>query len=340
MTALTEFERLEAQGSWRETPAARLREVVVSLGDATLMLKDPASEHPLAHWSLPAVIRLNPGKIPAIYRPRSDGSDEVLEVDDPLMIAAIERVHRAIQSRRAHPGRLRGGLFLLAAVLMAAVTVIWLPDAIIRHAAKVAPPAQTRAVGQAVLADIALSTGAVCERRSGQAVLDWIAPRIFDEESEIHVVPSPVNGARRLPGQIYVLGNDMLLNANGPEAAAGHLIAAQMAVSDHQVLLDTLKFAGARAVLRLLTFGALPENALRGYGEQLLQESAPEPENPALLKAFAQREIPSEPYALTLDPTGKSVMELIEADPFRNAPAPKSWLNDQQWLALQQICAG
>lgn len=340
MTALTEFERLEAQGSWRETPEARLREVIVSVGEATLTLSDPKSERPLSHWSLPAVIRLNPGKQPAVYSPNPDGPDETLEIDDPLMIEAIERVQRAIASRRAHPGRLRGGLTLLAALLMAAAAVVWLPDALTRHAARIAPPAQAHAIGKAVLADITRSTGAVCERSSGRAVLDWISPKLIAEEAEIHVVPAPVNGARRLPGQVYVLGNDMLLTAPGPEAAAGHLIAAQLAVPDRALLLDALEYAGTGAVLQLLTLGTLPRDALRGYGEQLLQRPAPAPQDERLLEAFERKGISSTPYARSLDPTGTSVMKLIEADPFRDAPPPKPLLNDQQWLALQQICAG
>lgn len=340
MTALTEFERLEAQGSWRETPEARLREVVISVGDATLTISDPKSDRPLSHWSLPAVTRLNPGKVPAIYSPRADGPDETLEVDDPLMIDAIERVERAIASRRAHPGRLRGGLMLFAALAMAAAAVVWLPDALTRHAAKIAPPAQARAIGQAVLADMTRSTGSTCERSSGRAVLDWIAPKLIAEEAEIHVVPSPVNGARRLPGHVYVLGNDMLLTAPGPEAAAGHLIAARMAVSERELLLDALEFAGTGTVLRLLTLGTLPDGALRGYGEQLLQQTAPAPDDARLLDAFSDKGISSEPYARSVDPTGASVMALIEADPFRDAPPPKPLLTDQQWLALQQICAG
>lgn len=340
MTALTEFERLEAQGSWRETPDARLREVIVSVGDATLILSDPKSETPLSHWSLPAVARLNPGKLPAIYSPRSDGPDETLEVDDPLMIDAIERVHRAIASRRAHPGRLRGGLFVVAALAMAATAVIWLPDAMIRHAASIAPPAQARAIGEAVLADITRSTGAVCERASGQAVLDWMTPRLIEDKAAIRVVPAPVNGARRLPGNLYVLGSDMLVSSPGPEAAAGHLIAASMAVTDLQVLQQALDYAGAGAVLRLLTLGTLPADALKGYGEQLLSKPSPNPEDEPLLAAFAQKGVPSEPYARSIDPTGESVLGLIEADPFRISGPPRSLLTDPQWLALQQICAG
>ena len=40
------------------------------------------------------------------------------------------------------------------------------------------------------------------------------------------------------------------------------------------------------------------------------------------------------------EPTGASVLPLIEGDPFRSATPPKPLLTDQQWLALQQICAG
>lgn len=65
MTALNQYERLEAFGVWRETPKAQLRDVVVSFGDATLILTDPRSNVPLTHWSLPAVTRLNPGAMPA-----------------------------------------------------------------------------------------------------------------------------------------------------------------------------------------------------------------------------------------------------------------------------------
>lgn len=340
MTALTEFQRLEAQGSWRETPDARLREVIVSVGDATLILSDPKSEVPLAHWSLPSVYRLNPGKTPAIYSPQADGQDEVLEVDDPLMIKAIERVHKAIATHRAHPGRLRGGLFLMAVVAMAIAAVMWLPDALVRHAAKIAPPAQSRAIGNAALEDIARSTGAVCTRSSGQAVLDWLAPKLLDEEAVIRVVPSPVNGVRRLPGEIYVVGTDLLLTKSGPEAAAGHLIAAKLAVNDHELRLDALEFAGPRAALQLLTLGDLPAEAMKGYGELLLSEQTMPPADDLLLKTLAEKKIPSQPYALTIDPTGASVMALIEGDPMRNAPPTRPLLTDEQWLALQQICAG
>lgn len=340
MTALTEFERLEAWGSWRESPEARLRDVVVSVGDASLILHDPKSEVPLAHWSLPAVKRLNPGKVPAIYSPCGNGPDETLEIDDALMIEAIERIHKAIAARRAHPGRLRGGLLVAAVLGMGAAAVIWLPDALIRHATKIAPPAQARAIGEAVLDDITRSTGAVCDRKSGQAVLDWIAPRLIGDGATIRVVPGPVHGARRLPGGLYVMGSDMLAGSPGPSAAAGHLIAAQMAGNERQIMQDALDYAGIQPVLRLLTLGSLPARALEGYGETMLTKAPSLPPEQDLLAAFAEKGVSSEPFARSIDPTGASVLALIEADPFRTGPRPRPLLTDQQWLALQQICAG
>lgn len=340
MTALTEFQRLEAQGSWRETPDAQLREVIVSVGEATLVLSDPKSDRPLTHWSLPAVTRLNPGKMPAVYAPGSQRADETVEIDDPLMIDAIARVQRAISLHRTHPGRLRGALTILTLVAVLAALVFWLPDAIIRHAAKIAPPAQARQIGQAVLSDIENSTGKICTRKSGQAVLDWLSPRLVDGKSHLRVVPGPLNGALRLPGDLYVLGGDLLVSAPGPEAAAGHVIAASLASDDREVTLGALQYAGLGAVLRLMTLGDLPSDAMAGYGEKLLSRNPPRPDDAALLEQLAQRGLGSDAYARTIDPTGAAVPELIENDPARTAPPGPPLLTDPQWLALQQICAG
>lgn len=340
MTALTEFQRLEAQGSWRETPDARLREVIVSVGEATLTLMDPKSDRPLSHWSLPAVVRLNPGRLPALYTPHASAADETVEIDDPLMIEAIERVQRAIASHRAVPGRLRGVLMGLALIAMIGGLVVWLPDALIRHAARIAPPAQARTIGLAVLADLERGAGMVCRRNSGQQVLDWITPGLLGQEALVQVVPGPLNGARRLPGDLYVLGADLLAASPGPEASAGHLVAASLAQQDDQARLQALRHAGLMAALRLMTLGTLPRDAMAGYGAALMAQEGPRPDPAALPPAFAERGLSTEPYARSLDPTGASVMALIEADPIRAGTPPARLLTDEQWLALQQICAG
>jgi len=64
MTALKEYARLESGGSWQETPEQPARDVIVSFGDATLVIAD-GEGLALSHWALAAVTRLNPGERPA-----------------------------------------------------------------------------------------------------------------------------------------------------------------------------------------------------------------------------------------------------------------------------------
>ncbi len=103
MTALREYERLESLGLWRESDAAQRREVVVSFGAASLVLSDK-NDTPLTHWSLAAVRTLNKGEVPTLYAPDKH-AEETLEIDDPHMIEAIDKVRDSIRTTRTHPGR-------------------------------------------------------------------------------------------------------------------------------------------------------------------------------------------------------------------------------------------
>jgi hypothetical protein len=48
--------------------------------------------------------------------------------------------------------------------------------------------------------------------------------------------------------------------------------------------------------------------------------------------------VASTPYARAVDPSGESVLRLIEADPFAQEAAPPL-LKDGDWISLQAICA-
>lgn len=276
MTALNQYQRLEASGQWRETPTGALREVVVSFGDATLVLADPRSDMPLAHWSLPAVIRLNPGEMPARYAPAPEDA-EMLEVDDALMIGAIEKVHRAIEASKPARGRLRGGLTLGAIAAMLVTGLFWVPPALVRHAADIAPPAQRAEIGRMILDEIERSTGSACSRPAGDMVRGRLAARLIGPDAEIAVLPAVLRGARRLPGPITVIGEDLVEGQVTPEVAAGHILAAQAAALENDPLLDALRYAGPRATFHLLTKGSLPRAALAGYGEALLARAPSRP---------------------------------------------------------------
>ena len=145
MTALNKYQRLECSGLWRAGPTAQRRDVTVAFREATLVLADPRSEQPLSHWSLPAVQRMNPGGSPALYSPDA-GASELLELDDPDMIAALGTVQGVLERRRPHPGRLRNWVILGVLASVAALGVFWLPGAMSRHAALVLPQTTRTAI--------------------------------------------------------------------------------------------------------------------------------------------------------------------------------------------------
>lgn len=339
VTALTQFQRLEAPGVWREAPDARLRDVVVSFGDASLILRDPRSEEPLSHWSLPAVTRLNPGQMPAIFAPGDAAQDEVLEIDDTLMVEAVERVHTAIAASRARPGRVRGVLMWGAAGAVALAAAIWLPGAVMAHAARIAPPAQRTAVGMAMLADMQRTTGAPCDRASGAAVLDRLSARLLGPGGRIVVLPATIRGARALPGRIVAIGDDMIAGEPGPAVAAGHILAADLSAATRDPLAEVVRTAGLGAAVRMLVSGSLPEAALAGQGAARLLAPAPRPDDEALLDRMRTAGVSSQPYARSLDPSGETVLTLIEADPFRATAPPEPLVSEGEWVQLQQICS-
>lgn len=300
MTALPEYQRLECQGLWRDGAGAQRREVIVAFGDATLVIADARSDRALAHWSLAAVLRRNPGLEPAVYAPGTDAAEE-LEIADTAMIAAITKVHAMIGARRPHPGRLRGWLQGTALVLVLGVGVLWLPRALIRQTATALPEATRQAIGEAVLADIAGTTGLPCAAPEGRAALGRLAAVLTGPGSRIFVLPEGLAGAVRLPGGIYLLGRGVIENNDNPEIATARLLAAA-AENDDAVVAGFLRHAGVVATFRLLTSGSLPDGA-SGYGARLLA---------------AARQAASVPA--------------------RGLAAPV--LGDADWVAVQGICGG
>ena len=143
-----------------------------------------------------------------------------------------------------------------------------------------------------------------------------------------------------MPGDLFVIGEDLIAEDATPDRLAGHLLAATLAPPAEGALQQALDYAGPRAAVQLLTSGHLPATALQGYGEVLLSQPLPRPEDAALLALMAEKGVSSEPYARALDPSGESVLGLIEADPYRMQSPPAPVLTDEQWKALHLICAG
>lgn len=338
MTALSRYQRLECPALWRESPRDRAREVIVSFGDASLILSDVKSNLALTHWSLPAAERLNPGEVPAIYSPDPRG-EEVLEIADPTMVDAIEQVRRAIDAQRPRPGRLRAPLILTLAVGAALAVVLVLPDALIRHTARALPLATRTDISDKVIRDMTRVTGPVCTSPAGDRALAKLWARLGDgKPGGIIVLPRGFDAAAHLPDGRILLQRALVADDHSPEETAGFVLAEEQRAAAADPMVPLLRAVGLPATLRLLTTGELPESALNGYAEVMLTRPVVELDQEALLVRFAAVGVPSTPFAFATDPTGESVLTLIEGDPFRGRPPPEPVLTDSEWVGLQGIC--
>ncbi len=301
LTALKQYQRLECAGLWQDLPDAQRRDVVVSLGEASLTLRDPRSEDALSHWSLPAIIRDNPGQLPALYRPGSDAT-EWLELSDSDMIAALETVHRAVEAARPRPGRLRGGIFLGFGLIIGAGLLGWLPDALRAHTVSVVPPSVRAEIGQIAFDDITRLTGAPCTEPQAQAVLAGLSTRLFGNANPpiLLVLRDGLSQAAHLPGDIILIPRAMIDDQDGPQAIASAVMDEATRAIATDPLLPILAHSGFRATLALLTTGALPDGTLSGYGEAFLR-------------------------------TTPTVV-------LRGTALPNPLMSDAEWIALQGIC--
>lgn len=334
MTALNQFDRLESTGLWRPAPGVQRRDVIVAVGKASLVLKD-MNENALAHWSLAAVVRRNPGEMPALFAPDAEGG-ETLEIDEALMVEAIETVRLAILRRR--PGRGRVQIVSLGAVaaLVLGLGLLWLPGALERHAVAVAPPELRTKLGNALLARMTRLAGQPCTTPGAGRALARLAKRL--DVARIVVLPDAGGlAAAHLPGGIILLNRALVEDYDDPAVPAGHVLAERARAGLSDPLGRLLADAGPLATLRLLTSGALPGAALDHHAETLMTKP-PAPVPPAaLLAEMGAAEISSRPYAYALDITGESVLALIEGDPMRGR-LPRRVLPDGDWLRLQAVC--
>lgn len=343
MTALKKYQRLESTGLWRPSAQAQLREVVVGLREATLLLQDPLNGMALTHWSLPAIERLNGSATPALYTAGrlDDGTPaETLEIEDPTMIAALETIHVTLERRLPHPGRLRGATILTTLAVVLGLAMFWLPGAMIRHTASVLPQATRIQLGKLALQDVIRLTGSPCATPLGKRAAAVLAQRLSGAGvAEIVVVRDGVTGTLGLPGGLIVLGAALVEATEDPEVLSGHILAEAVRADQADPMLPLLDHAGLIATARLLATGRLPDDALAFYAEARLQEKPAAPEDERLLERFRQVGLASSTYARALDPSGETVLGLIEADPFKGqSPAPI--LDDNDWISLQGICQG
>ncbi len=341
MTALKEYDRLEASALWRPEPGAQRREVIVSLGDASLTISE-FSGRALAHWSIAAVRRSNKGQRPAIYHPDGD-VDETLEFreDAEDMIDALERLLRAIDRRRPKPGKLRLVLLSGVATMVLAAVVFWLPGALVRHTEQVVPTAKRDEIGSAVLSRITRISGQPCMTEEARLPLRHLAQRVLGpaRQDDLVVLPDGVRSTAHLPGGLVLVNRSILEAYEDPDIAAGFILAESLRARRADPLGELLDHAGLWAALQLLTTGELPDAALDRYAEAMLTRSPRPLRADTLLAAFDAAQLRTAPYALALEDGDDISARLIAEDPHA-ADSSRPVLSDADWVRLQGICSG
>jgi hypothetical protein len=333
LTVLAEYQRLEAEGVWRPDPEAQRRNVVVSIGEATLTISD-FNGSALTHWSLPAVQRLNPGERPALYGP-GDDAPETLEVSDDEMVAALNRVLKAIRRGAARPGRVRGLTTLAVFLGATAIAVFWLPGAIVRHTASLVPESARTGIGAALVEEVETVAGAACDNPSGQRALSRLSDVLFPgKPTTLVVLPSALTGTASLPGGTILISHTLVEDYETPEVLAGYLIAEDMRRTRQDPLTELLKAAGLKAALTLLTTGKLSEDTLSPMSEWLVSHPSARIPQPVLAMRMKEAGVSGKPYALAVDYTGKTTDTVADAIP----ATPRPVLEDGDWIALQRIC--
>ncbi len=322
-TALEKFEMLECTGLWRPAGEGQRREVLVRLGDESLILADMA-DTPLVHWALADVARLNPpGTVPAIYGPRGFET-ETLEIDEPLMIAAIEELQRRLVRARRRRGRLRRLLAALLVLAVPAAGLVFGPPLLVDQAARIVPGVSKRQTGEAMLRVIAARLAPPCDGAESRPVLATLAraldaaeeaDRALTEETgttseappplRVEVMPDLPVAALALPGRIVLVHRRLVEEADGPEPLLAAIAAAEAAArpSPFHRLLEA---AGPLATLRLFIDGHLPSETIRAHALDLLAAGDRDRQPP---------------------PAG-------HAPP----PPPSVPIDDRAWLILQNIC--
>ncbi len=339
MTALNEYDRLEATGLWRQSPEDQRREVIVSLGDASLTISD-LQERILTHWSLAALTRASRGTDTVVYHPDGDPGETLeLAPSEEQMIDAIARLQSAIERGRPHPGRLRLWMTLGMAGLVLLAMVFWLPGALVRHTLRVVPDVKRVELSEQLLTELQRVSGSQCQKPVAMPALAKLSTRLTGTRDGIVVLPGGIVATAHLPDGTVILNRTLIEDWEEPEVPAGFVIAETARLAETDPLGELLDHAGLPASLRFLTTGEMSAGTLRDYAEWLVTTPAVALPTPALLDSFEAAQVSTRPYAYAVDVTGESTLDLIEADPMP-AGVAQPVLPDSDWIRLQEICGG
>ena len=253
MTALEQYTRLETLGQWRESPEAEPKEVIVSFGNATLLLSD-VNENPLGHWAMAATLRISLDGSRAVYTPDTEGY-ETLEIDDAQMVEAIAQVSQvANESTRKTPWfRWFFVAFILSAgVVLAKAT----PDLLRDQAVRMTSPESARKLGSDMVAALELP---ICREPRADAAKTQLQLRAFPNDDVLLLVTTDITQINILPGNIILIGDALLRSLQSADDLAAVMHALIDQNTDNAAVFALFHDSSLRELLDYITSGTLPE---------------------------------------------------------------------------------
>jgi hypothetical protein len=341
MTALEQYIRLEAIGLWQETPDTPEREVVVSFGNASLVLSD-TSDRPLAHWSLVGTrpLRVDPDGA-TVYSTTLDGY-ETLAIRDAEMIRAIAAVSAAERfAPRPKPPRY-GRWIAVALAVLVVIGLAWVgPPAIRWQAARMLPPEWVERFGDEMLLQVMGTHGAPCAAQAGQQALRRLAdPLARPERPRVRVLDLASVPIAVLPSGYVLLDSRLIALAEGPEEIAGWIALGQARGELRPPAEAMMADAGLIADLRYILTGRLSEAAIARAAEGAVRAVPTAAEVELARERLVSTGLPFAPLQEAL------MREGLPAGSTTGGPAeppPGTWaplLTDGEWEDLKAICSG
>ena len=254
MTAIDKYTRLEALGQWRESPTQPPREVVVSFGNATLVLSN-LDEKPLCHWAMAATSRMSLEGTKAVYTPDTEGF-ETLEIDDAEMVEAIAQVSRAATTVNLRTPWLRW--VFIALVMTASAAIAYATPPLLRsQAIRMTGSESARKLGTDMLATLSPD---ICREPRADAARELFQSRVFPDGRTLLIISRGQAQASIFPGGVVVISRDTLQVMQSPDELA-RLTTALSARSESTV--DQLfESSSPRELFDYITSGKLSDERL------------------------------------------------------------------------------
>lgn len=371
MTALPQYDLLEAEGRYFDGEVAAPRDVIVKFGDASLMILD-TDDMPVTHWPL-ATLRNVAGAGAALSLTPDQSGAERLSVDDPVMIEALRAVCPDLDARRPTPRkRWRKIAIWGAAALVSVYLIIFhLIPSLSDQMAELIPPDAEIAMGETMSDQFAqLITGfenpRFCTNPDGARALAHLTTRLTPSGGvhvplTVRVLDHKIANAFALPGGQIIISRGLLTLATTPEEVAGVLAHEIGHVVNRDPTRLTLRSAGVAGILGVLLGDFTGAGATVLLSEALLstgyQRDAERAADEFAIRLMAEKNLPTTPFAAFFLKLAKKTGETpallthlashpdlrgraanaTAADTIGDNPFEPA-LSDQQWVALRGIC--